>query len=75
MVNFSFDSLTASDKIAPPVSVFGSFDLVMCGNVIAITASAMRSDKENIMARGAKDYLSKPINPIELRKKVRQWLG
>jgi chemotaxis protein methyltransferase CheR len=34
MVNFSFDDLISSEKIAPPASIFGSFDLVLCRNVM-----------------------------------------
>ncbi len=34
MVNFSFDDLASSEKIAPAASIFGSFDLVLCRNVL-----------------------------------------
>ena len=34
MVNFSFDDLLSSEKIAPVASIFGSFDLVLCRNVM-----------------------------------------
>nr|MBF0223528.1 response regulator [Desulfobulbaceae bacterium] len=43
--------------------------------IIALTARAMKGDRENIMAAGADDYISKPINPDELQEKVRKWMG
>ncbi|MBN2390194.1 MAG: response regulator [Anaerolineae bacterium] len=41
--------------------------------VIAITASAMHGDRERFLAAGCDDYMSKPIQVLELIDKVNQY--
>ncbi len=42
--------------------------------IIALTARAMRGDREKTLAAGCNDYISKPINPAELVERVGDWL-
>lgn len=41
--------------------------------IIAVTANALRGDKESYLAAGLNDYLSKPIDPGQLYEMIRRW--
>ena len=38
--------------------------------IIAVTSFAMKGDKERIVEAGFNDYVSKPLNILEFRKKI-----
>ena len=42
--------------------------------VIALTAHAMKGDREKILDAGCDDYISKPVNPEKVLAKVGDWL-
>ncbi|MEP1229122.1 MAG: response regulator [Litorimonas sp.] len=41
--------------------------------IIAVTAHAMKGDKEKFISAGMDDYLSKPVSQLNLIKKIQQW--
>ena len=43
--------------------------------IIAVTARAMKGEKETILAAGADDYISKPVDPATLLVKTRKWMS
>jgi CheY-like chemotaxis protein len=47
---------------------------VRCIPIIALTAKAMKGDRERILEAGCNDCVSKPLNPEVLLAKVDEWL-
>ena len=43
--------------------------------IIAITASAMRSDRDRCLAAGMDDFIPKPVNPGDLLVTLGRWVG
>jgi PAS domain S-box-containing protein len=67
----------------PILDGFEATDLIRKGEqlsgehipIIAMTANAMQGDRERCLSAGMDDYISKPINPEQLRDLLHLWAG
>jgi CheY-like chemotaxis protein len=64
------DGYEASRKIRNPDSPIRDHTVP----VIALTANAMKGDREKCLDAGMDDYITKPINPKELGDVIKKWL-
>ena len=62
------DGLAATKAIRDPNSKVQDHDVT----IIAMTAHAMKWDREKCLAAGMDDYTAKPINPKDLLEKIRK---
>jgi two-component system sensor histidine kinase/response regulator len=64
------DGYEATARIRDPNSSVRAHDIP----IIAMTANAMKGDKEKCLQAGMEDYISKPIDPNELQSLLDKWL-
>jgi len=64
------DGYETTARIRDMSSTIRNHDVI----VIAMTAHAMKGDREKCLAAGMNDYLSKPINPRSLLETIERWL-
>ena len=43
--------------------------------ILALTAKAMKGDRQKCLEAGASDYIAKPVNSEQLLSLLRVWLG
>ncbi len=63
------DGLEATAQVRDPRSAVRSHDIP----IIALTAAAMKGDRERCLAAGMNDYLTKPLRPDELGRMIERW--
>ncbi|MFH1075920.1 MAG: response regulator [Pseudomonadota bacterium] len=63
------DGISATERIRDPNSCVLDHEIP----VIAMTAHAMKGDKEKCLHAGMNDYVSKPIDPVMLNRVISRW--
>ena len=64
------DGLEAARQIRNPASAVNNHAIP----IIAMTANAMQGDREECLAAGMNDYVSKPVRPLALADALEKWL-
>jgi PAS domain S-box-containing protein len=64
------DGLEAARQIRDPATAL----LNHAVPIIAMTANAMQGDREQCLAAGMNDYVSKPVRPLALAEALAKWL-
>jgi signal transduction histidine kinase/DNA-binding NarL/FixJ family response regulator len=61
------DGIAATQKIRELPGETGNLP------IIALTANAMKGDREQYLAAGMSDYLPKPVSPTDLKRVIARW--
>ena len=64
------DGYEASRRIRDSQSTVLNHDIP----IVAMTANAMQSDREECLAVGMNDFISKPVDPSKLQQALENWL-
>ncbi|MBF0452301.1 MAG: response regulator [Candidatus Magnetomorum sp.] len=65
------DGITATQTIRDKNSTVKNHNIP----IIAMTAHAMKGDREKFIDNGMNDYVTKPLNRVELKAALKQYLG
>jgi len=73
-------ALTLMDIMMPEMDGYQTMEQIRKNSkfrrlpIIALTAKAMKGDREKCLDAGASDYLAKPVNTEQLLSALRMWL-